>query len=1009
MPYLVKHPNDAINRTIETLKGSYYEVIGALQLKAWISKEPVSFDKRYKGVEKQLSIGDSWGELWDCGWFHVTGSVPKAGKDLKIALMIDINGEATIYDHDICPVRGLTNVNSSFDISLGKPGKRVWHYIDEAKGDEVIDFWMETGCNDLFGRYSKEGTVEQSAIAICHEETRQLYYDFEVLRDLMEALDENSARRASIFNSLVKASNGLKVINDETVAEARGVLRKELSKKGGDASLNINAIGHAHIDLAWLWPIRETKRKGARTFSTVLDLMDKYPDYIFGASQPQLFQWMKEDYPKLYKRLKEKVLEGRIEVQGGMWVEADTNIPSGESLVRQFLYGKRFFKEEFDEDMKMLWLPDVFGYTASLPQIMRKSGIEYFMTIKLSWNEMNQFPHHTFNWEGIDGSKVLSHMPPEGTYNSSASPKAIKNIEKKFLDKGISDACLMLYGIGDGGGGPGMEHLERLNRIKDLNGLVPVKQGKAIDFFERINQNVNDYKSYRGELYLEKHHGTYTSQGKSKWFNRKMELLLRDVEILSSMAMVSCGVDYEAHKLEEIWKEVLLYQFHDILPGTSIKRVYVESLARYELLHNELEQLKDKLMKVIAGISENKTLTDSEKARGIVVANTSGWTRKEYVCVNGEDYFLQIEAMSVKQFSLEDLVEGDIDIPVESVIQLSESSFENDCLKVCYDHQGLITDIYDKINACPVVEGNCNNLTLYFDDGDAWDFHRDYMNRIDKRLIPKSYEIASDKNQVRMIVHYKFNDSGLKQIITLKAHSSRLDFESKVWWNETNRMLRTDFPVAVTADQVKCDIQYGHVLRNNHNNTHWDLARGEICAHKWIDLSTRNYGVALLNDSKYGHRVDGHVMDINLLRAANYPGEKLDEGYHEFTYALFAHKGESDHEALVREAHELNSPLCIAPVSLLANTDNIQKILAPFIVIDEKNIVIDCIKKAEDSNGIIIRMYEAVGQKTKANLITGIEYTKVKETNLMEEIIGDLSLTEPLVFEKFEVKTVLLS
>ena len=556
-----------------------------------LPKEPVAFKERTSGRKISPKIDETWGKLWDCAWFNFKGIVPSEAANQNVVLLIDINGEACIFDECGCPVQGLTNINSEYDFSLGKPGKRVVHFLKQAQGGEIVDLWADAGCNDLFGNCQGSGKIKEAYIAIFNEELKELYYDIEVLKELMEQLPEDSARHQKILFSLVAAFNVMKNYDSSEAIKAREILALELNKKCGDESLRISAIGHAHIDLAWLWPLRETIRKGARTFSTVLRNMEKYPDYVFGASQPQLYAWMKDKYPNLYKKIKDKIAEGRWEAQGGMWVEADTNVTSGESLVRQILYGQEFFREEFGKNMKVLWLPDVFGYSAALPQILKKSDIDYFMTIKLSWSEYNQFPHHTFNWEGIDGSQVLAHMPPEGTYNSSASPKAITTAEKNFKDKGISEECLMLFGIGDGGGGPGEEHLERLKREKNLNGIVPVKQEKSIDFFNRIGKDASKYKTWRGELYLEKHQGTYTTQARNKKLNRKMELALRELEYASVLAWMKSKKEYPQSEIEMIWKEVLLYQFHDILPGSSIKRVYDESLERYEYLLKHTEEL----------------------------------------------------------------------------------------------------------------------------------------------------------------------------------------------------------------------------------------------------------------------------------------------------------------------------------------------------------------------------------------------------------------------------------
>ncbi len=452
MPYYPNQTKNYLRQVCEKIQKAIYVPVAELAATAWITSEPVSFEERCTGQEKKIVLEEKWGNLWDCAWFNFTGEVPRDVVDKKVVLLIDVSGEGCIFDEQGCPVRGLTNGSSVFDRSLGEPGKRVVQFLDKSEGGEKVDLWMDAGCNDLFGTLQYNGILKEAHIATCNQEMRQLYYDFAVLYELMENLSEEEARYHSILYTLNDAAKVMRNYTIEEAKKARTILEPELAKNGGDPSLTISAIGHAHIDLAWLWPIRETIRKGARTFSTVLELMDRYPDYVFGASQPQLYQWMKDRYPLLYDKIKERIAEGRWEAQGAMWVEADTNISGGEALVRQCLYGKRFFRNEFDKDMKVLWLPDVFGYTGSLPQILKKSGVDYFMTIKLSWSEHNRFPHHTFHWQGIDGTKILAHMPPEGTYNSAASPKSIKKAEKDFLDKGISDQCLMLFGIGDGGG-----------------------------------------------------------------------------------------------------------------------------------------------------------------------------------------------------------------------------------------------------------------------------------------------------------------------------------------------------------------------------------------------------------------------------------------------------------------------------------------------------------------------------------------------------------------------------
>ena len=475
MPYAKAQMESEVKAVISRVKKGVYTITGELSMTAWITPEPVSFSARMTGVKKVLQIGDCWGKLWDCAWFHFSGVVPTSAAGKKVVLLIDVGGEACIVDGQGCPVQGLTNADSGFDRTLGTPGKRVVCFTERARGGESVDLWADAGTNDLFGKYRDNGAVQAAYIAVCDDSLKTLYYDLEYLLELWLSLPETGARHDAILFVLYNAVLNLNRLTPEEIRAARMVLAPEMAKKSADPSLIVSALGHSHIDLAWLWPLRETVRKGARTWATATLMLEKYSDYIFGASQPQLYQWIKFYYPALFERVKFRIMEGRWETLGAMWVEPDTNLPGGESLVRQILYGKRFFCQEFNQDLKICWLPDSFGFTGALPQLLKKAGVDFFLTVKLSWNLYDRYPHHTFLWKGINGSSVLVHMPPEGTYNSSAAPRAIVKTEANYADKGLSDHCLLLFGIGDGGGGPGEEHLEMLKREKNSAGLPPVR------------------------------------------------------------------------------------------------------------------------------------------------------------------------------------------------------------------------------------------------------------------------------------------------------------------------------------------------------------------------------------------------------------------------------------------------------------------------------------------------------------------------------------------------------
>ncbi|MBP5155346.1 MAG: alpha-mannosidase, partial [Clostridia bacterium] len=558
-----------------------YTPFAQMKVEAYITKEPVPYGARTSGGYKTLEPGEKWGDLWDCAWMKMTCDVPEY--EGFAVYRIDVGGEACVFDENGTPYKGLTNKDSFYSFELGMPGKQICIPRVPPKPGEKLEIWLDCGANDLFGESERQnppeekiGYLHRAELCVCDKELRALYYDLEVIRHLADATEDESlkARANEAFETAAS-------VYKTDIAGAKRITGKFLSEKS-ESGFCVTALGHAHIDLAWLWPLRETHRKAARTFSTLLRNCELYPEYLFGVSQPQMLEWVKNEHPALYAQMKELYKAGRLELQGGFWVECDTNVPGGESLVRQMLYGKRFFREEFGYDEEILWIPDVFGYNAQLPQIMKKSGIKYFLTIKLSWNSVNKFPHSTFRWIGLDGSEILTHMPPEGNYNSAARAESLLNIEKKFMEHDLDNRAMMLYGIGDGGGGPGMEHLERLRREYDLTGLPKVKQAFAIDFFRDIDKDRAKFPEYRGELYLEKHQGTYTTQSRSKRFNRECENAFQLAEIMLTAAHVLGGFPYPKDGLETLWKEVLLYQFHDIIPGTCIKRVYDESCERYE-------------------------------------------------------------------------------------------------------------------------------------------------------------------------------------------------------------------------------------------------------------------------------------------------------------------------------------------------------------------------------------------------------------------------------------------
>ncbi|MFS0869117.1 alpha-mannosidase [Paenibacillus xylanilyticus] len=1023
MPYEPVRP-ERLKQTLNKLREAIYDPLTELEVKAWVTSEPVSYDSRMSGREVTLQQGERWGELWDCAWFRFAGPLParSVSSHERIVLLLDVSGEQCLFDHEGTPVQGLTTINSEFDFSLGLPGKRVVHLSERfVRGDE-IEVWAEAGNNDLFGKY-QGGSLREAVIAVCREDIRSLYYDIEVLLETADCLAAGSARKERIYQALYDVSLQLTDFSEVRVRLAKKRTDEQLGLQGGDPVLTLSAVGHAHIDLAWLWPIRETIRKGARTFSTVLRMMERYPDYVFGASQPQLYDWMKQHYPKLYDQIKERVREGRWEPQGAMWVESDTNVPGGESLVRQILYGKRYFQQEFGLEMKSLWMPDVFGYSASLPQILKQSGVDYMMTQKLSWSEYNRHPHHSFMWEGIDGSAVLTHMPPEDTYNSPAAPRSIAKAEREYLDKNVSGHALMLFGIGDGGGGPGEEHLERLERTRNLLGLSPVIQEPSWTFFERLNKDRDKFQTWRGELYLEKHQGTLTSQARSKRYNRKMEKALRELEFASVLAAAHSGKSYPSDTLELIWKEVLLYQFHDILPGSSIKRVYDESLIRYAEL---LTQTENMIAETYSSLADRIASSSKSTSSPTVVFNSLPWQRKEWLYLQGRWMKVLVPSMGymvVPEYPSQCTV-GEVGTCIEmgsetldSVLHVNveERFIENDVLFVKFDQYGAIISILDKAEGREIIpQGHQgNHLRVYHDEGDAWDFSHDYSEHPGMPLTLHNIQELHEGPRIGLIFQYSYGESKLTQSVILTEGSRRIDFESDVDWRENAKMLRTSFPVNIRTDQVHCEIQFGSLSRPTHRNTLWDFAKDEICAHQWIDISEPDYGVALLNDCKYGHRALDNILDLNLLRSSSYPDPEADRAEHVFTYSLYPHQGNHVQAEIYRRGNELNIPLRTVPLSSVrdkpAGTLPLSK---SFLQPDHAHVMVESVKKAEDGDEVIVRLYETSGTHAHTVIHLGIDTAEAWKADLMENIISSIPMTDPsmitLSFKPFEIITLRL-
>jgi alpha-mannosidase len=973
------------------LKEEIYTVVGQLEAEAFVTKEPVGFEERTSGRRIFFKGKESYGELFDCAWFRFWGVVPENAWGEKTFALIDVSGEGLVVDREGNALRGITTKSSTFDFSLGRPTKLEVPICDSIVKGGHIEFWVDVGCNDLFGRLFDNGRLMRRDIAFENTRVKNLYYDCETLLSLSDGL---------LADGKIQKSNEILYKVLEALNTKNGTALQSIKNEKNDENApTVAAVGHAHLDLAWLWPIRETFRKGARTFATQLRLIEQYDNYIFGASQGQLFLWLKEKYPELYQEVKERVKDGRIEVQGAMWVEADSNLSGGEALIRQMLYGKQFFMEEFGLDMKICWLPDSFGYSGALPQILKGAGVPFFMTQKMSWNTVNEFPHHTFKWKGIDGSEVLAHMLPENTYNAPMLPsrniKAVRNNKQKA----IHNEHLALFGIGDGGAGPGIEHLERMKRQENLAGAPKVVPQKAIDFFKNLAAKFAQYPTYEGELYLEKHQGTYTTQSLTKKNNRKIELALRECEYALAMAEIMADGIYDKDMLVPIWHEALLYQFHDILPGSSIKRVYDECNARYEILLAALNEITDKAYKAVV----NKTEAINGER---VFFNSLGRDRRHYFRGRDDWFFVDVPKNSFvferdcKQWEKED-AEGVSNSPFAG-----NGRLENDVIEVIFDKKsGAIESIYDKVSKHEFVENDklCNQFKLYWDFGDGWDIKpTNYYERRFKKAKLLGIDYDEDGPFASATMTYIIGKSKIVQTVTLEQGSPDIKFETKVTFNETRKMLRVAFPVTVFSERVKYNIPFGYVERPTTHKNKIDKAKYETSGQKWVDINDGTRGVTLINDCKYGFHNWDNTLDMNLIRSPMRPGVDADKGEHEFTYVFHPYTGGFDKSDAFHLGYLHNTEIYITEK---AGEDYAEKAAECLCDISNPDIIFENIKKSEVDDNYVLRFYNSTNKTAKTDVKFGYGLQAAGFCDLLDNITekANNETSFSLTFKPFEI------
>lgn len=987
----------------------------AVQLRHWAAPElsRPTFEEAMKGEYNQAKTGDWFGPSWSTHWFEVTLKVPADMlKSEHLELHWDANNEGMVWTEDGKPLQGLTGGGDRVEWILPKSFR---------DGKEHI-IYIEMACNGMFGNApggdsiqppdpNKYWQLSKAEICAVNMDARQLWIDTWIIGDAAREFTEDSWEQHEALNVVTDIINTYKLGDKESIKTCRQVAQRYIGKNVDSAKVyasgakpQVYGIGHCHIDTCWLWPWAETKRKVARSWSNQCDLMERYPELHFACSQAQQYKWLKQYYPYVFDRVKQKVKEGRFHPIGGSWVEHDTNMPSGESLTRQFMYGQRFFESHFGERCKTFWLPDTFGYSSQLPQLCRLAGMNRFLTQKLSWNNINKFPHTTFNWVSLDGSQVICHMPPSETYTAEAHFGDVKRSMSQHKSMDQDHTSLLVFGKGDGGGGPTWQHVEKLRRcrgISDEIGMLPrVHMGNTVDyFFDKLEEKADSLVTWYGELYFELHRGTYTTQANNKLNNRRGETMMRDVELLATMASIKhSSYKYPKAKIDQMWENILLCQFHDCLPGSSIEMCYDDS----DELYAETFEMGQSIMEEISELFGMSQTSDASGGNAVAL-NTLPWARAEVVDVSetqtglacGNGNIINIQTLEAK------------DAKAVTVKEVSKGVFvmENDQLCVTVE-SGCITSLIDRQNGREVIaKGGKANQFVMFDDKplywQAWDvevYHLDTR----KELSSSESKMVEDKDhRVSVMTETKISDkSSIKTTLSLTqavdGQPSYVEVTSVVDWHETMKFLKVEFPVNVRNTEASYETQYGFIKRPTHYNTTWDAAKFEVCCHKFADLSEHNYGVSILNDSKYGFATCGELMRLSLLRSPKAPDAHADMGTHKIRWAIMPHQASLGH-ATVRAAYNFNNPMKVmsAPATVEARTMLSDH---PIQLTGDPSLVLDCVKRGEDDEhvsrgelpkrkgqSVICRIYDSLGGHHSGYVKTSWDINKVWKTNLLED------------------------
>lgn len=993
------------------------------ELDSALTPPPVGMDADVSGWP-QIDAYEYWGAWMQNFVLRTTFAIPEDwDKDQPFALYLPL-GEAGDFSHP----EALAYIDGQPYAACDRHHQEILLRPEWADGKShllALHGWTGLGGFAKSEPFTKL-YMRQCAVVQIHQPTHDFIVLSRVALETAQVVEENSPTRYGLLNALNESFLALDTRDPldcdefyQSVAAATQILKSGIETSGLPLDVVVHATGHAHIDIAWLWTLGQTRRKAERTFQNVIRLMEQFPDYHFTQSQPQIYQFIKEDQPELFESIRQRIAEGRWEPIGGMWVEADCNLSGAESLARQFLLGRMFFREHFGKDAEspVLWLPDVFGYAWALPQLIRQAGLKYFMTIKIGWSQYNRLPYDTFLWQGIDGTQILTHfstVPDPGnyasTYNAMADAREALGTWKNFQQKELHKDLLMAYGFGDGGGGPTREMLENIAVMKHFPALPQVRQSSAKAFFESITPLAESRGAlappvWNGELYLEYHRGTYTTQARNKRANRKSEFLLHDAEFIAMLASLHTNYEYPAQQLSEAWRTICLNQFHDIIPGSSIAPVYEESQQQYAELTKNVTQLREEALAALA-----------QKLDGdVLLVNATSFAQPGLVFLPGDSFqrFTRDDQPVPVQPAEAGVWTDAGELPPYSVVALKTTTdhgpqtmvnrpssmvtLENNFIRAEFNEQGDITRIFDKQAGRDVLAPDTiGNQFQAFEDRpkswDAWDVEIFYDDKLWLAEPASSIEMV-ERGELRQTIEVKRRilNSSYTQRISLNHNSPRLDFDTHIDWHERHIMLKVAFPVDILAPQATYEIQWGNVQRPTHRNTSWDWARFETCAHKWVDLSEGDYGVSLLNDCKYGHDIHDNVMRITLLRSPSMPDPTADSGEHQFKYSLYPHTG-SWNEETQREAYLLNDPIIVyrktidhRPPTIDHRPSSIVHGQSSMISTSQPNVIIETVKRAEDGNGIIVRLYESQRTRGQVRLHAGFEVAAAWETNLLEE------------------------